>query len=73
MKGQILDVYPEGKQPFRACVLEVLDNHFDDNNGTGGVKVVCLDTGEVTVRRHWECENPVIENVFDVTESEEEV
>jgi hypothetical protein len=71
MKGQILDVYPDGKEAFRACVIDVLDNQFE--GGEQGVLVVCLKTGDNTIRHHWECENPVIENIFDVTESEEEV
>jgi len=66
MKGQILDVYPEEEETFRACVLEVIDNHFDGNEQ--GVKVVCLNTGEASIRHHGECEYPVIKNVFDISE-----
>ena len=64
MKGQILDVYPENEDAFRVCVLDVDDGYFD---GETGVKVVCLATGEITVRHDWECEEPVIENIFTLT------
>jgi len=47
-------------------VLEVIDNHFDGNEQ--GVKVVCLNTGEASIRHHGECEYPVIKNVFDISE-----
>jgi len=64
MKGQILDVYPESHDAFRACVLDVDDGYF---NGKTGIKVVCLATGEVTVHHEYECEDPVIKNIFAIT------
>lgn len=58
IKGQILDVYPEGRNSFRACVLGV-DEKFSEI-----IKVVNLDTGkEDRVRKH-ECEAPIIFNIF---------
>jgi hypothetical protein len=62
MKGQILDIFPEGGSAFRACVLEVIGGDEEI------ARVVNLDTGEVSMRHHWECEEPIIENVFDLTE-----
>lgn len=58
MKGQILDVYPEGESSFRACVIELI------NGDEGLVKVVNLETGEITERHLWECEDPIINNIF---------
>ena len=58
MNGQILDVYPEDENPFRACVLEVI------GGDEGLAKVVNLKTGEITERHHWECEEPVIDDIF---------
>lgn len=60
MKGNILDVYKEGCDTFRACVLEVVSG--DDQLA----KVVNLDTGEIETVKYYECETPVINNVFDL-------
>lgn len=64
MKAQILDVYQESKSPFRACVIDVVDNHFD--KGEQGVKVVNLSTGDVLFVHHYECENPIIEDINSI-------
>jgi len=57
MKGQILDVYPEGEETFRACVLEdVSDKEL--------ARVVNLDTGETSYRGYEECEEPIIDDIF---------
>lgn len=64
MKGQILDVYPEGDDSFRACVLEVV----------GGDKqlarVVNLETGETSYRGFHECESPIIDDIFAVEQAD---
>lgn len=58
MKGAILDVYPEGCDAFRACVL-------DDRNEEGLFYVVNLENGERGYYADFECEKPIITNIFD--------
>ena len=60
MKGQILDVYPEGSDTYRACVLEVIGGEDEL------AKVVDLSTGEIKDAHYYECENPVIDDIFAV-------
>jgi len=60
MKGQILDIFPEGKDSYRACVIEV---HGGDEEIA---RVVNLDNGEISMVHHWECEEPIIDNVHDL-------
>ena len=60
MKGQILDIFPEGENSFRACVIEVVGGDEEM------AKVVNLDTGEVSERHYWECECAIIDNVFEL-------
>ena len=60
MKGQILDIFPEGEDSFRACVLEIIEG------SDYPVKVVNLDNGGQTFRQHCECELPIINNVFEL-------
>ena len=60
MKGQILDVYPEGEETFRACILEVMGEQMDL------VRVVNLGTGETSLRGISECDSPIIKSIFDV-------
>jgi hypothetical protein len=64
MKGSILDIYPEGKDAFRACVLEVIGGDKEI------AKVINLDTGEKSEHSKDECSEPVIENVFEVEEND---
>ena len=56
MKGQILDIFPEKGLIFRACVLEV---HGDEE-----LRVIDLDTGEISMCKNSECALPIIENIF---------
>lgn len=56
-KGSIIDVYPEGGPTFRACVLSVDGKFF---------KVINLETGEVADKIHYECEDPIIDNIFNI-------
>ena len=58
MKGQILDIFPEGGTTFRACVLEVPSDEEL-------IRVVDLNTGEISMRKSFECALPIIENIFD--------
>lgn len=60
MKGQILDVYPEGGETFRACVLEVI------GGGDELAVVVNLDTGEKLSVKSRDCWLPIIDNVFEL-------
>ena len=64
MKGQILDVYPEGKETFRACVLDKDDEYFEGKEI--GIKVVNLMTGDISTVHYGECSDPVIDDVFNV-------
>jgi hypothetical protein len=58
MKGQILDVHPEGGGTFRACVL-------DGANNQGLIYVINLDTGGRVYCAKYECDAPIIENIFE--------
>jgi hypothetical protein len=66
MKGSIIDAHPEGEFTFRACVLDVAV--FGDGGVAGDtlLKIVNLDTGETTVIFDYECESPVIEDIFSL-------
>lgn len=64
MKGQILDIYPEGKPTYRACVIELVADGLVE--GEEAVKVVNLGTGENNIVGHYECELPIIENIFKI-------
>ena len=64
MKGQIIDVHPEGKLTFRACVLRVIGGEEELAD------VVCLNTGEKRSVHYWECSEPLIENIFDLESGE---
>jgi hypothetical protein len=56
MKGNILDVYPEGEEIFRACVLEVMGNNI--------LYVLNLSNGKKSMRSACECEYPLINDIF---------
>ena len=63
MKGQILDVYPEGSKTFRACVL-------DGPNEYDFIYVVDLNTGDTLWASSDECGKWIIKNIFDICEGE---
>lgn len=60
MKGQILDVYMEGHDSFRACVLEVMGGDKEI------VTVINLENGKKLQVFFHECEEPIIDNVFEL-------
>ena len=60
MKGQILDVYPEGKETYRACVLEVIGGEDEL------ARVLNLSNGEIREVTYSECSEPVIDDIFEI-------
>ncbi len=60
MIGIILDIYPEGKETFRACILE-------EQEEKGTVHAVNLKTGVTTCHKLSECGDTLIDDIFDLT------
>ena len=60
-KGSIVDIYKEGCDTYRACVLNVIGGPEEL------AKVVNLETGKINEVHCWEVEGPVIQNVFELT------
>jgi len=57
--GQIVDVYPEGKDSFRACVMGV-----DTEDEV--LHVLDLKTALIHPVRDWEVEAPLIDDIFSL-------
>lgn len=57
MKGQIIDIYPEGSETYRACVL----HDYEDF-----VAVIDLTSGMIFDVSLEECSAPLIMDIFNL-------